>query len=74
MNKLTIKEKEALEEIKKFISKNGYSPTIRELGAILNNSSSSTVFSKLKRLKSKGYINYQEGKQRTIIVLKKRLK
>ena len=71
MKKLSIKQKQLLEAIEWFIAENGYSPTIRELGLLLHNSSTDTVFNKLLKLEEKGYISTFNGKSRTIKVLKK---
>lgn len=66
---ITKKEKEILDIIKDFINKNGYSPTIREIGGIAKLKSPSTVYSHLINLRKKGYINYMDGKMRTISVM-----
>lgn len=67
----TDKEKELFAAINTYIKQNGYAPTIRELGAMVGNTSPHPVFKKLNKLKEKGYINYIEGKSRTITILKK---
>lgn len=56
--------------IKYYIKKNGYSPSVRELGEIVGNSSPSSVFQKLKKLKEKGYIDYKDKRSRTIRIIK----
>ena len=66
MEKLTGKQEKILNNIKKFIADNGYSPTIRELCKISNLSSTATMFVHLKNLTKKGYINQAENKFRTI--------
>ncbi|CAI6087200.1 LexA family protein [Cohnella sp. JJ-181] len=66
---LTKKEAEALETIKSFIGRNGYSPTIRELASVLKYSSSSTVHALTDRLKEKGYLSKTEAGPRTMRVL-----
>lgn len=66
MEKLTIKQEEILNEIKKFIAQKGYAPTIRELCSLCNLSSTATMFVHLKNLTNKGYINQTESKFRTI--------
>ena len=52
-----------------FIKKNGYSPSIREIGTMLGGKSPATVLYHLRNLKEKGFINYIEGKNRTITIL-----
>ena len=69
MERLTEKQKQMLETIKKSIAKNGYPPTVRELGKELNLSSPATTFFHLGRLESKGYIKKGKSKNRTIELL-----
>lgn len=67
---MTKKQKELYDIIKKYIVKNGYPPTIRELCNELNVKSTGTIQVMLKRIKKKGYIDYQEYKSRTIRIIK----
>lgn len=67
---LTIKQKILLEAIEWFINEHGYSPTIKELSKLTKNKSVSTVFTKLMELERKGYISTENGKARTIKVLR----
>lgn len=69
MERLTEKQKQMLDAIKKSIAKNGYPPTVRELGTLLNLSSPATTFFHLGRLESKGYIKKGKSKNRTIELL-----
>ena len=66
MEKLTNKQNEILNVIKRFIAEKGYAPTIRELCKLCNLSSTATMFVHLKNLTHKGYINQTESKFRTI--------
>ncbi|MGM9878272.1 MAG: transcriptional repressor LexA [Bacilli bacterium] len=66
MEKLTHKQQIILTEIKKFIAKYGYSPTIRELCDLCNLSSTATMFVHLKNLTQKGYISQSGNKFRTL--------
>lgn len=66
MEKLTSKQESILKEIKKFIAKYGYSPTIRELCELCNLNSTATMFVHLKNLTTKGYISQSGNKFRTI--------
>ena len=66
MEKLTRKQEEILTQIKKFMASKGYAPTIRELCALCNLSSTATMFVHLKNLTNKGYISQTESKFRTI--------
>ena len=61
-----------LEAIKKFISEKGFSPTVRDLCAVLGLKSPATVHWHLRKLKSKGLIDYNENKARTITVKKRK--
>lgn len=65
-NKLTPKQEELYIAIKDYIDRNKYSPSIRELCIRLGNSSPATVHAKLRLLKEKEFITYEEGKNRTI--------
>ena len=67
---LTKKQENIYARIKNFIEKNGYSPSVREIGQASNLRSPSTVYGYLKILKEKGYITYEERKPRTIRILK----
>ena len=67
---MTDKQNKVYEEIKKYIKENGYSPTMRELCDILNLKSTGTIQVMLKRIKKKGYIDYNEYKSRTIRIIK----
>lgn len=69
METLTERQSEILDTIKKFIAKNGYPPTVREIGAILNLSSPATTHFHLNRLESKGYIKKDKSKNRTLELL-----
>ena len=69
MEKLTNKQEHVLTEIKKFMAKNGYPPTVRELGALLNLSSTATTQAHLTVLQKKGYIKKSNIKNRTLELL-----
>lgn len=66
---LTTKQKMVLEAIEWFISDKGYSPTYREIADMLQ-SDVRTVFEKALILEEKGYIATDNGRARTIKVLK----
>ena len=69
MEKLTEKQKQMLDALKKYIAKNGYPPTVRELGSELDLSSPATTHFHLSKLESKGYITKGKGKNRTLELL-----
>jgi len=53
---LTAKQSKALEKIKKFIKKNGYSPTNREVAELIGTKSTGSVNDLLGRMETKGYL------------------
>ncbi len=69
MEKLTDKQKQVLDTIKRFIAKKGFPPTVREIGKELNLSSPATTHFHLDKLESKGYIKKNKSKNRTIELL-----
>ena len=69
MEKLTTKQKETLQTLKKFIAKHGYPPTVRELCKELDLNSPATIHFHLKKLAEKGYIKKASSKNRTIELL-----
>ena len=66
MEALTKKQENVLKTIKKFLAKNGFSPTIRELCEISNLKSTATMFVHVKKLEEKGYLKQTKNKFRTI--------
>lgn len=69
MEKLTNSQEEILQIIKQLIAKNGYPPTVREIGAKAKLNSPATIHFHLKKLEEKGYIRKGSGKNRTIEIL-----
>ena len=69
MEKLTTRQEYLLQVIKKLIAKNGYPPTVREIGAKANLNSPATIHFHLTKLEEKGYIKKGNSKNRTIEVL-----
>lgn len=69
MEKLTERQKEILDTIKRFIAKRGFPPTVREIGKELNLSSPATTHFHLSKLESKGYIKKNKSQNRTIELL-----
>ncbi|EHB50097.1 MarR family transcriptional regulator [Paenibacillus lactis] len=65
---LTRRQYEVLEFIKAFISKYGYSPTVREISEHMGYSSASTAFSIVEALVKKGCVRKNRG-PRTIHVV-----
>ena len=69
MEKLTDRQQQILDVIKKEIAKNGFPPTVREIGAKVGLNSSATTFFHIKKLIEKGYIKQDSNKNRTLELL-----
>ena len=69
MEKLTTKQKSILDILKKLIAKNGYPPTVREIGKEARLSSPATIHFHLKQLEKKGYIKQDPNRNRTLDIL-----
>lgn len=69
MEKLTGKQSFILDILKKMIAKNGYPPTVREIGEEAHLSSPATIHFHLKQLEEKGYIKKDDKKNRTLEIL-----
>lgn len=69
MEKLTTSQEKILNSIKKLIAKNGYPPTVREIGKEANLNSPATIHFHLKKLEEKGYLKKNDKKNRTIEIL-----
>lgn len=69
MEKLTDRQKDILQVLKKLIAKNGYPPTVREIGKEAGLNSPATIHFHLKQLEEKGYIKKDTSKNRTIEIL-----
>ena len=69
MEKLTKRQEDILDYIKKYIVAHGFPPTIREIGAALELSSPATIHAHLANLEKKGFIKKQDSKNRTLELL-----
>ena len=69
MAKLTAKDYEILDYIYKGIKKNGYPPTVREIGAAVNLNSPATVHARLSKLEAAGKIEKASAKNRAMRVV-----
>ena len=67
---LNKREKSILKYIAKQIEKNGYPPSVREIGKAVGLSSTATVHGYLSRLEEKGYVKKENQKGRTLKLLK----
>lgn len=65
-NELTKKEKMVFDYLLNSINKNGYAPSVRDIGAALGIKSTSSVHLYLHNLESKGFIEQDANKKRTI--------
>lgn len=66
MTNLKPKEKRVYDFIKEKIGENGYAPSVREICAALNIKSTSTSQMYIDRLISRGYLERENGKSRTL--------
>ena len=69
MEKLTDSQYNILQVLKKLMAKNGYPPTVREIGEAAHLSSPATIHFHLNKLAEKGYIEKGNSKNRTIKLL-----
>lgn len=69
MTKLSSRQQEILNFIKKEVKEKGYPPSVREIGEAVGLSSSSTVHGHLARLETKGLIRRDPTKPRAIEIL-----
>ena len=69
MEKLTTRQEHILQIIKQLVAKNGYPPTVREIGEKANLNSPATIHFHLTKLEEKGYIKKDNSKNRTIEIL-----
>ena len=69
-NSLNKREKSILKYIEKQIKKNGYPPSVREIGQAVGLKSTATVHGYLAALEKKGYIKKESQKGRTLKLLK----
>ncbi len=67
--KLTKKQEDVLQFIKKYISEHKYPPAIRDICKGLKLNSPATVHSHLSKIESKGYLKKDNSKNRTIELL-----
>ncbi len=69
---LTKKQKDILDYLQEHIRKQGYAPTLREIGEHFGLSSVATVHKHLKTLEEKGMLHREEGRARQVEVSHKR--
>ncbi len=67
MEKLTERQKNILQIIKKLTAENGYAPTVREIGKEAHSNSPATIHTHLTKLEKKGYI--EKGKKNRTLKL-----
>ncbi|MBW4629244.1 MAG: transcriptional repressor LexA [Brasilonema octagenarum HA4186-MV1] len=69
MERLTEAQKELYEWLAEYIRQYQHSPSIRQMMQAMNLKSPAPIQSRLEHLRNKGYIEWSEGKARTIRVL-----
>jgi repressor LexA len=67
---LTERQRAILAHITAFTAEHSYAPTMRELGDLLGIASSHGVLDHLWALRRKGYVEWVDGKARTLRVVK----
>jgi repressor LexA len=68
-DKLSDRQQHILDFLKEFTARNGYPPSVREIGEAVGLSSSSTVHSHLNALENKGYIRRDPSSARALTVI-----
>jgi len=66
---LTKRQKEILDFLKDFVSRNGYAPTFDEIASAFGFRSKGTVYKHIKSLKNKGIIQHEWNRTRSIEVV-----
>jgi repressor LexA len=67
--KLTPRQGDVLDVLREFITEHGFPPTVREIGELMDISSTNAVSEHLMALEGKGYISRWPGQPRAIRVL-----
>ncbi|MDR1184142.1 MAG: transcriptional repressor LexA [Coriobacteriales bacterium] len=67
--RLSERQREILDFLSDFITRNGYPPSVREIGEAVGLSSSSTVHSHLNALEDKGFIRRDPSSARALTVI-----
>lgn len=70
MEKLTEAQRELYEWLAEYIREHQHSPSIRQMMQAMNLKSPAPIQSRLEHLRAKGYIEWSEGKARTIRILR----
>ena len=68
MQLITIRQREVLDYITRFIDRNGYPPTLREIAGHLKVSGTLGVMKHLDALEQKGYLRRETGSSRGIVL------
>lgn len=71
MERLTKAQKELYDWLVKYIHTHNYAPSIRQMMQAMNLRSPAPIQSRLERLRKKGYIDWTEGKARTLRIVHK---
>lgn len=59
-----------MDYIRKFFEENGYTPSVREIGAECGIKSTATVYSYLQKLQDRGFLNKSVNKKRSVTLAK----
>ncbi|MCM3790832.1 transcriptional regulator [Domibacillus indicus] len=71
LKQLSARQEKMLQFIDDYVSAKNYPPSIREIDDAVELKSSSTVKGHLDRLKASGYVTWEQGKPRTLHVVKR---
>ena len=66
MTDLTKRQAQVAKFIDKFTQRNGYAPSMRDIGEQFNMKSPNGVMCHLRALKKKGHLTWEAGKSRTL--------
>lgn len=64
-----VSDEQVLVFIEEFVDTNGYAPSVRDVMEAMNVVSPSTAYSRLKKLRDQGWIDWAPDRSRTLRVL-----
>jgi repressor LexA len=64
-----VSDEQVLEFIEEFVDSNGYAPSVRDVMEAMDVVSPSTAYSRLKKLRKQGRIDWADDRSRTIRII-----
>ena len=64
-------ERRVYDAARQFIAEHGYSPTIRELTALVNYASPASTKVRLNDMRHRGYISFVDATPRTLVLIRR---